>query len=76
MPGRRRDSLGVDVSGGSPAGDFMPAGPGEDPLDREYPGGPQSRLDAWAGGARQCLLLVGHVLPVSPSGHEVPVQRR
>jgi len=34
------DSFGVDVSGGSPVGDFLPVGPGEYPLDREYLGGP------------------------------------
>src|SRR2546429_5984106 len=47
-----RDGLGVDVAGGSPVGDFLPVGPGEYPLDREYLGGPQSCLDARAEGAR------------------------
>src|SRR6266567_4708917 len=56
------DSLGVDVAGGSPVGDFLPVGPGEYPLDRDYLGGPQPRLDALAEGARQCLLVVEHVL--------------
>src|SRR4249920_2010188 len=55
------DSLGADVAGGSPVGDFLPVGPGEHPLDREYLGGPQSCLNAWAEGARQCLLVLEHV---------------
>src|SRR6476660_8219210 len=55
------DSLGVDVAGRSPVGDFLPVSPGEYPLDREHLGGPQSCLDARAQGARQCLLVVEHV---------------
>jgi hypothetical protein len=40
------DSLGVDVAGRSPGGDFLPVSPGEYPLDREHLGGLQSCLDA------------------------------
>ena len=40
------DSLGVDVAGRSPVGDFLPVSPGEYPLDREHLGGLQSCLDA------------------------------
>ena len=34
------DSLGVNIAGRSPIGDFLPVSPGEYPLDREYLGGP------------------------------------
>jgi hypothetical protein len=61
------DSLGVDIAGRSPVGDFLPVSPGEYPLDREHLGGSQSCLDAGAEGARQCLLVVEHV-PREPAG--------
>ena len=62
-------SLGMDVASGSPVGDFLPVGPGEYPLDREYLGGLQSCLDAWAEGARQCRLrLRPHRPRVAESG--------
>jgi hypothetical protein len=44
--------LGVHVVGGSTASDFLPVGPGEHPLDREYLGGSQARLDTFAEGVR------------------------
>jgi len=73
------DGLGVNVAGGSPVGDFLPVGPREYPLDREYLGGSQPGLDAQAEGTRQCLLVLEHVLR-EPSGQawrgeDQPVER-
>jgi hypothetical protein len=56
------DGLGLDIAGGSPAGDLLPVSPGEHPLDGEHLGGLQPRSDAWAEGARQRLFVVEHVL--------------
>jgi 2-polyprenyl-6-methoxyphenol hydroxylase-like FAD-dependent oxidoreductase len=73
------DSLGVDIASRAPAGDFVPVSPAEYPLDREHLGGQQSRLDAWAEGARQRFLVIEQV-PREPSGQarrgkDQPVKR-
>ena len=47
------DSLGLDIAGGSAAGDLLPVSPGEYPLDGEHLGGLQPRFNAWAEGGRQ-----------------------